>query len=182
MGKIEKWKVLDSKYLIQRPWLTARRDKVQLPDGRINDEFYILEYPDWVNVIAITKDGEFVMVEQYRHGLQGVFIELCAGVVEEGEAPLEAAKRELVEETGYTGGEWCLLNKIAQNPSTSTNYTYCYLAKDVVKTDQQHLDPTEDIKIRLLTEKEVLEMLKNDKIKQALMAAPLWHYFSQISI
>lgn len=180
MEKIGKWRVMESEYLIQRPWLTARKDKVELPDGRINEEFYILEYPDWVNVIAITIYGEFVMVEQYRHGLQEIFTELCAGVIEEGETPLEAAKRELAEETGYTGGEWHLLNKIAQNPSTSTNYTYCFLAKNVVKTSRQHLDPTEDIRIKLLSEKEVLEMLKNDEVKQALMAAPLWHYFYTI--
>lgn len=179
MEKIGKWKVLESDYLIRRPWLTARKDVVELPDGRINEEFYILEYPDWVNVIAITKDGEFVMVEQYRHGLHEVFVELCAGVIEEGESPLDGAKRELLEETGYTGGEWSLLNKIAQNPSTCTNYTYCFLAKDVVKTDRQHLDATEDIRIRLLSEEEVLDMLKKDEIKQALMATPLWHYFAQ---
>lgn len=55
--KKEKWDILDSEYLIRRPWLTARRDKVRLPDGRINPEHYVLEYPDWVNVIAITEDG-----------------------------------------------------------------------------------------------------------------------------
>ena len=60
--KIKKWRTLSSEYLIRRPWLTARRDKVELPDGRVNDEFYVLEYPSWVNVIAITADGRFVMV------------------------------------------------------------------------------------------------------------------------
>ncbi len=65
MAKIGKWRLVNSEYLIRRPWLTARRDTVELPDGRINDEFYILEYPTWVNVIAIDKDGRFVMVEQF---------------------------------------------------------------------------------------------------------------------
>ena len=65
----KKWKVLDREYLIKRPWLTARRDKLELPDGRIMNKYYVLEYPDWVNVIAITKEGEFVMERQYRHGL-----------------------------------------------------------------------------------------------------------------
>ena len=60
------WEVLESEYLIQRPWLTARRDKVKLPNGVVNDEYYVLEYPDWVNVIAITEDGRFVMERQYR--------------------------------------------------------------------------------------------------------------------
>ena len=61
------WKILHSKYLIERPWLTARLDKLELPDGRIVPEYYVLEYPDWVNVIAITKNGLFVMERQYRH-------------------------------------------------------------------------------------------------------------------
>lgn len=182
MAQIGKWRLVDSEYLIRRPWLTARRDTVELPDGRINDEFYILEYPTWVNVIAIDKDGKFVMVEQFRHGLGDVFTELCAGVAEEGEEPIDAAKRELLEETGYTGGEWRLLNKISQNPSTCTNYTYCFLAEGVEKTDIQHLDATEDVNVKLLSEQEVLAMLKNDEIKQALMATPLWHYFNMRQI
>lgn len=177
MAKIGKWRLVNSDYLIRRPWLTARRDTVELPDGRINDEFYILEYPTWVNVIAIDKDGRFVMVEQFRHGLGDVYTELCAGVAEEGEEPINAAKRELLEETGYTGGTWSLLNKISQNPSTCTNYTYCFLAEGVEKTDSQHLDATEDVNVKLLSEQEVLDMLKNDEIKQSLMATPLWHYF-----
>lgn len=65
-----KWEVLHSEYLIQRPWLTARRDCVRLPNGVENDEYYVLEYPDWVNVIAITAEGKFLMERQYRHGLQ----------------------------------------------------------------------------------------------------------------
>ena len=89
---MEKWKVLDSVYLVQRPWLTARRDTVELPNGVVNDEYYVLEYPTWVNVIAITEGGEFVMVEQYRHGLGGIFTELVAGVAEKGESPLEIGR------------------------------------------------------------------------------------------
>lgn len=99
--EIKKWKILGTRYIIKRPWLTARCDTVQLPNGVINDEYYILEYPTWVNVIAITTDGKFVMARQYRHGLQDVFTELVAGVAEKGETPLEAAKRELAEEAGY---------------------------------------------------------------------------------
>ncbi len=177
-AEIQKWQTLSAEYLIKRPWLTARRDVVRLPDGRINDEYYVLEYPSWVNVIAVTTDGRFVMVEQYRHGLDDVFVELCGGVVEEGEDPETAARRELLEETGYSGGQWRLLNKIAQNPSTANNYTYCYLAVGVEHTATQHLDPTEDIAVRILSEEEVLSMLQNDEIKQALMVAPLWHYFA----
>lgn len=170
----KKWKVLDSEYVIERPWLTARRDTVQLPTGVIYPEYYVLEYPAWVNVIAVTADGRFVMVEQYRHGLGDVFTELCAGCVEPGEDPLDAARRELAEETGYTGGEWELLTVISGNPSTSNNLTYCYIARGVTLTGTQHLDKTEDIAVRLLARDELLGMLMRDEMKQALMAAPLW--------
>lgn len=176
--KIRKWRTLESEYLIQRPWLTARRDTVELPDGHIHPEYYILEYPDWVNVIAITEDEEFVMVEQYRHGLGDVFTELVAGVIEKDETPLAAAQRELLEETGFAGGEWMLNMILSQNPSSTTNLTYSFIAKGARKVSGQNLDETEDISVRLLSKKELLEMLMADEMKQSLMAAPLWKYFA----
>lgn len=176
---MEKWKTLSSEYLFKRPWLTARKDKVQLPDGTVNDEYYVLEYPVWINVIAITKEGKFVMVEQYRHGLQDIFTELVAGVAEDGETPLEAARRELAEETGYTGGDWELSTVICANPSSQNNLSYSFIARGVEKTLEQHLDRTEDINVKLLDEEEVFDMLQKDQVKQALMAAPLWKYFAR---
>lgn len=174
---IKKWKILESEYLIKRPWLTARRDKVQLPDGTVHPEHYILEYPTWVNVIAITPEGKFLMVEQYRHGLQDVFTELVAGVAETGEIPLEAARRELLEETGYGNGEWQQFSVLSQNPSTTNNLTYTFIARNVEKISGQNLDATEDIAVKLLSEEEVRKLLDKD-MKQALMAAPLWKYFA----
>lgn len=88
MDNNKEWKILHSEYLIRRPWLTARRDHVRLPNGVENPEYYVLEYPDWVNVIAITCDGRFLMEQQYRHGLRYTGYEICAGVCEPGEAPL----------------------------------------------------------------------------------------------
>ena len=173
-----KWEILSTEYLIQRPWLTARRDHVKLPTGVENKEYYILEYPDWVNIIAITKEGEFVMIRQYRHGLGETRYELSAGVCEEGEDPMESARRELYEETGYGGGEWQLWMTVSPNPSTSTNLTYSFLATDVERISTQHLEATEDITVHLLSEAEVRSLLENDEIRQALMAAPLWKYFA----
>ena len=175
--EIKKWTTLESRYIIERPWLTARVDKVQLPDGRINPEHYVLEYPKWVNVIAITTEGEMVMIRQYRHGFDQVLVELCAGVVEQGEAPIEAARRELLEETGYAGGEWREVMTIGQNPSISNNITHCFVAEGVEKVAHQSLDESEDIEVLLMSKEEVLQMLLRDEQKQALMAAPLWRYF-----
>lgn len=176
---LKKWKVLDREYIIRRPWLTARRDKVELPDGRIIEEYYVLEYPDWVNVIAITKDGQFVMERQYRHGLGVDSIELPCGVMEKGESPLEAARRELLEETGYGNGEWSRLMTIAPNPGAMSNLTHCFLAVGVEKISGQSLDATEDLTVCLMSEAEVKALLEGNKIYQALMVAPLYKYFSR---
>ena len=173
------WKVLRSEYLIKRPWLTARRDELELPDGRIIPEYYVLEYPDWVNVIAITKDGLFVMERQYRHALGCTCYELPCGVMEEGESPLEAVKRELSEETGYGGGEWTELMTLSANPSTMTNLTHCFLATGIEKMTDQHLDPTEELSVHLLTREEVLDLLRHNQMMQSRMVAPLLKYLSK---
>lgn len=173
-----KWQLVKSERLFNRPWLTVRRDTVRLPNGVIHPEYYVLEYPKWINVIAITPQGEYVMVKQYRHGLGIVATELCAGVVEEGEEPLEGAKRELLEETGFGGGEWELTMVISANPGSQNNLAYCFTARGVTRQAGQHLDETEDIKVELLTDSQVYEMLINDRLKQALMAAPLWKHFA----
>ena len=173
-----KWTTISSKQLIERPWLNVRRDTVQLPDGRIHKEYYVLHYPTWVNVIAITKDGMFIIERQYRHAIAEVSTELCAGCAEEGETPIEAAKRELLEETGYSGGTWTEIMVIAPNSSTMDNYCHCFLATDVEKTSEQHLDTTEDIHIYYATREEIFAMLHNGEFKQAMMVAPLWKYFA----
>ena len=175
----KKWTVLSSEYLIRRPWLTARRDVAQLPDGRINNEYYVLEYPDWVNIIAITTEGQMVMERQYRHGLGNTCYELPCGVIEAGETPLQAAQRELLEETGYAGGQWQEWMTLSPNPATSTNLAHSFLAIGVSKVSGQHLDATEDIDVYLETPEYVKQLLEENQILQALMAATLWKYFSK---
>ena len=125
-------KVLTSRYISQRPWLTARCESLELPDGRIVPEYYVLEYPEWVNTIAVTKDGQYVFVRQYRHGLGITEYELCAGVCEENDvSPLVSAQRELSEETGFGSGQWREIMVISANPSTQNNLTHCFLATGV---------------------------------------------------
>lgn len=174
-----RWEILRSEYLIRRPWLTARKDCVRMPNGVVNEEYYVLEYPDWVNVIAITADGKFLMERQYRHGLQWTGYEICAGVCEAGEDPLEAARRELYEETGYAGGEWQPHLTLSANTSTMTNLCHCFVATGVERVSSQHLEETEDITVHLLTAAEVRSLLLGNEIRQSLMAAPLWKYFAE---
>lgn len=173
-----KWKTLSQRYLIEKPWLTARVDKVELPTGAVIDEYYVLEYPDWVNTIAITKEGKFVFVRQYRYALGKTVNELCAGVIEKGEEPMAAARRELMEETGFGGGNWQEWMTISANPSTHTNLNHCFLATDVELLSEQHLDEGEDVQVRIFTRQEVEDMLQKGEVWQSLMAAPLWKYFA----
>lgn len=173
-----KWKTLSSEYIIRRPWLTARVDRVELPNGQVHDEYYVLEYPTWINVIAVTESDELVLVRQYRHGAQRTCFEIVAGVVEPGEEPLAAAQRELLEETGFAGGEWREIMQLSANPSLMNNVTHCFLATGVRKIKEQELDDTEDIEVHILPKAEVRRMLEEGVFLQALMVGPLYKYFS----
>ncbi|MDO4496978.1 MAG: NUDIX hydrolase [Bacteroidales bacterium] len=175
-----KWKVLESQRLLNKGvWMNLRQEKVQLPSGAIVPEWFVLEFPNWVNVIAITKEGNFVMEDQYRHALGQTNYELVAGVIDPGETPFEAAKRELEEETGYGGGKWELFMTLSPNPTNHTNLSYTFLATDVEKVCEQHQEATEDIHVDLFTREEVKQLLEEGEIIQALHAAPLWKYFAE---
>ena len=172
------WRVVHSENILRLgPWLSVRQECVELPSGKQIPTWFILEFPDWINVIAITKDGKMVMEDQYRHALGETHYELVAGVIDPGETPLEAAKRELSEETGYEGGEWSLFMTLSPNPTNHNNLSYTFLATGVEKVSGQHLDATEDIDVYLLSQDEVRGLLAENQILQALMAAPLWKYF-----
>ena len=156
----EHWKTVSSKYLFRRPWLTVRHEEVELPDRRRIPDYYILEYPEWVNMIAITANGQFIFVHQYRHGLRQSFYEIPAGVCEKSDhSPMDAAKRELQEETGFGGGEWTEFMTLSANPASQTNLTHTFLARNVIPVSAQNLDPGEDLTIHLLSPDEVLELL-----------------------
>lgn len=170
------WSILKSSYLLETPWLTVRKDYVRQPNGVEIDDFYVLEYPDWVTIIAITENKKFVVERQYRHGIRATCIELCGGTIEKGENPLVAAKRELLEETGYSGGIWEAYAPTAPNPSAMTNICYTFIAKGVKKESEQNLEKTEDIDILLLSKDELLEVMHKGEISQGDMLAPLWRY------
>ncbi|MFA5651116.1 MAG: NUDIX hydrolase [Proteiniphilum sp.] len=174
-----RWRVLESEYLHNRPWLTVRRETLQMPNGTVVPEYYVLEYPDWVNIIAITKEKQFILVKQYRPGIGATCVELCAGVCEKSDAsPLISAQRELMEETGYGGGEWREFMRVAPNASAANNFSYCFIAENVKKMGEQALDASEELTVHLFSFEEVKELLEEGKIIQATMAAPLWKYIA----
>lgn len=179
---LKKWKVLRSAYIHREPWFTVREEDVLLPNGKEIPSYHILEYPDWVNVIAITRDRRFVMEKQYRHALARVDYELCAGVTEpEDGSPMESARRELLEETGYGGGTWEHFMTLSANPGTHTNYTHCFIARDVERLGEPCLEDTEDISVQILTKTELLDIMTRGGIIQALHIAPLWKYMALFS-
>ncbi|MEG1980820.1 MAG: NUDIX hydrolase, partial [Victivallaceae bacterium] len=152
----------------------------QMPNGNIIPEYYVLEYPEWVNILAITTDRQVVMIRQYRHALGKCNFELPAGVCDpEDRSILAAAQRELSEETGFGGGEWEEYMVLSANPSTHTNLTHTFIARGVTKLSAQHLEKSEDITVYLLSKDEVFELLRQGEIVQALMAAPLWRWFCE---
>ncbi|MFN3345888.1 MAG: NUDIX hydrolase [Chloroherpetonaceae bacterium] len=167
------YKVLESKYLFKRPWLTVREERLELESGGIIEQFYVFEYPRWVNVVALTKENEVVLIRQYRHAIGEVYFEIPAGVCEDGEDLLEAAQRELLEETGYGGGEWSLFMTLCANPSIQANRTYTFLARGVEKQAHQQLEATEEITVHLKSPEEVKALIFQGEFIQALHTAPL---------
>lgn len=173
------WQILDSSYPFTCPWLKVRKDVVKLPNGVVVPDFYVTEAPDWVNVIAITIDGKYIIEEQYRHGVQKICFELPAGEVEQGEDPLIAAQREMKEETGYTGGKWKAFGTSFQNASGCSNICHSFLAIGVEKTTEPKREQTEDIKIHLVTREKIREMLLDGRISEGVMQAPLWRHLAE---
>lgn len=172
------WRVESSQYLFRKPWLTVRHDMVCLPSGYRIDEYFVFEYPPWVNVLACTDANEIVLVRQYRHGLGRVGLELPAGVVDPTDESLEAAaRRELLEETGYGGGRWREFLVASANPSTTNNLTHTFLAEGVSREQAQRLEGSEDIEVVVLSEVDLKRAVEAGEVQQALHLAALYKWF-----
>src|SRR5215212_476560 len=138
-----RWKILSSDYVYKGPWATLRSDRCEMPDGKIVPDYFVLEYPNWVNAVAITEDNKMLIVRQYRHAAGIVSTEIPGGVTDENEQPREAVRRELLEETGYQFDDIELLATVHPNPATANNVTYLYLARSGKKVAGQNLDEHE---------------------------------------
>jgi 8-oxo-dGTP pyrophosphatase MutT (NUDIX family) len=140
----------------------------------------IFEFRSWANIVALTKENEVVLVRQYRHGICDVLLEFPGGVVEEDENPIEGARRELLEETGYTSPSIIEVGKIYPNPALQTNTLYCYLALDAEKVGAQSLDAGEDIEVHLMPLDELVELAKRGEFPHALMTSVLFSVLSHL--
>jgi len=168
------WKILGSKYLYRANGVALRVDQCEVPNGNIFEP-YVIETGTWVNVIALTKDREVILVRQYRHGAGQVMLEIPAGVMDaEDESPLDTAKRELSEETGYRSEKIIEIGKSYPNPATHNNLTYSFLALDAELIGQQHLDETEEIDVSLMPFDEFVMVAKNGDLPQALHITALF--------
>lgn len=175
-----KWTVLKSAYIHKGPWATLRTDKCEMPDGRIVDQYYVLEYPNWVCTVALTDENKVLMVRQYRHAAGIVSLEIPGGVIDGDEAPADAIRRELLEETGYQFDDIELLATIYPNPSTANNQVYCYLSKGGVKVQEQNLDEHEELIVEQYTIAEVKQLLAENMIPQALHCTALFYGLSKL--
>ncbi len=123
------WQVLDTKLLISERWLQLREDRVRLGNGHEIERFHVIHGPDWASVLCVTEASEVVLVRQYRHGIARPSLELPAGVIEAHETPEEAAKRELVEETGYESDDWVCIQSVSTEPARHTTQAHFFCAR-----------------------------------------------------
>jgi ADP-ribose pyrophosphatase len=173
--EILKWNKLSTRYLVREKWATLRVDTCELQDGVIKDDYYVLEYPNWVNAIALTKENKMILVRQYRHAADIISLEVPGGVIDGDEAPADAVKRELLEETGYSFDSIELIASVYANPATSTNQTFTYLLTGGVKTHEQHLDAHEFLAVEEYTIEEVKELVLANKIDQSLHTTAIFY-------
>jgi 8-oxo-dGTP pyrophosphatase MutT (NUDIX family) len=174
------WKVLKSEYIYKDRWFIARADKCAFPDGRIIEPYYVLEFPNWCNVVLVTEDEKIVMVQQYRHAIQQTTIELPGGVIDGNETAEVAAIREVKEETGYNITHIQLLYKTAPNPATNNNFAYFFLAKASKEIAQQHFDAFEDLEVLLFSKEEILNMIENSQIAHGVQIGAIYAAFKQL--
>ena len=168
------WKILKSKTIYKDQWISVRADDCETPEGAIIKPYYVLEYPDYVNALAMTRTGKVILNQQYRHGTQQTRLELPSGTVDEGETPMQAVARELKEETGYVFEKIILTGKVCPNPANHTNHVYSYLALGGRKVAKQKLDDGEQIENVLISKNKLEKMLAENKFDNAMHVASIY--------
>jgi 8-oxo-dGTP pyrophosphatase MutT (NUDIX family) len=153
------WTVKHSRIVFSDPWIKLRADDCMTASGVDISPFYVLEYPEWVHVVAIDQDDHIILVRQYRHGLGTFTLELPGGVRDQADpGPVETAARELAEETGYTASSFRLLASLSPNPATHNNRVHVVLAKPAQLTQKAAPEPEENITVVRMPVGDALQM------------------------
>ncbi|MCB0394617.1 MAG: NUDIX hydrolase [Bdellovibrionales bacterium] len=170
------WKTLGTDILLDTPFCKFKIEKCELPDGRVMPKYYVMEFTDWVNILPITTDGKVILIKQYRQGSMECTWEIPGGAVhpDEGNESLDAARRELEEETGFSSNEVLRLGSMSPNPALQRNQLHTYVALNCKKIGEQNLDPFEEIEVHLFDKAEVLKMIKRGEITHSLIVASLF--------
>lgn len=168
-----RWRKVSSEPGPELPLFNVRFDQVCHP--RTGEGFcrMVLEAPDWTNVVATTDDGDIVMVEQYRFGVEELTLEPVGGIVDDGEEPIDAARRELLEETGYGEGTWRSLGVVQANPAYHNNLCHLWRADGVRLIQDQSLDPGESIRVHLMSLEQVRKAIADGRFLHPLGLAAL---------
>jgi ADP-ribose diphosphatase len=166
---ISPWTVLESRIVSPCRIFDLRQDECVHPtDGRTGS-FFILEVPDWVNVMAVTPDEEFVIVRQYRHGTRDFTLEVPGGMVDPGETPLEAARRELLEESGYASDRWTQIGSVEPNPAIQPNRCHTFLAEQARRVAEPSPQGNEEFELELRPVGEAHGLVREGQIRHALV-------------
>ena len=168
------WTTLASDTLVDRWWMTLRVDRVALPDGHVLDEYHVIEAPDWSCVLALTDDGQAVLVEQYRYGVDRVLLELPAGAVDAGEDPETAARRELLEETGHRARQWDALGRLAVEPGRHTNHGHVFVARGCEAVAAPETEASEDLRVVVVPAADLVGLVESGRIAHGVHAAAVF--------
>lgn len=180
MNEPDPWKVQTSRHIHEARALNVRLDRVRMPNGRTIEDYAVIESSPWVTVVPITADDEIVFVRQYRHALGQVGLELPGGYVETDD-PIEDAKRELLEETGYGAGSWRLMRSVAPNPAILNNWNHWVIADGVEKVAEPEPDEGEDLVVVKRPASDIPEVLGSGEIYHALHVGALLNYLYEES-
>lgn len=169
------WRVHSSKRLLKDCWIDLRADDCETPSGHRLNPYYVLGYPDWVHIVALTPERRLVLVRQYRHAGGSEFLELPGGTVDVADrSPMVTAARELEEETGYVGMRPKLVSSLYANPALQTNRVHVYLVDGAEPSGQLKRDGGEDgMTVHLMPIPQVVAGLRDGVIGQSLHVASL---------
>lgn len=171
--KIETWKRLSSKQIADCRVFKVREDLSE--NGEKKSSFFVIENPDWVNIIAITKEKDIVLIEQYRQGTEEITLELPGGMIDDEEFPEHAARRELAEETGFSAEKFIFLGKSRPNPAIQNNWIYHFAAVNAEKTHETSFDEHESVATKLVSFDEIPELIANGKITHSLVISAFYY-------